>query len=159
VIPANVFGGAGGSGQYDVVGLGVTTQQTLDFNNGKTYFGMWWSAGDVNNKLQFYDVGNNLLGSYVIGDIIPFLSPAYFGNPNSGGNAGEPYVYLNFTTTGGDLIDKVVFTNLNVAGFETDNHAVFDQPITPPGNAIPEPTAAFFGLALASVSALHRRRR
>jgi hypothetical protein len=65
---------------------------------------------------------------------------------------------LNFTTTAGDLIDHISFTNLNFAGFETDNHAVFDQPITPPGNAIPEPTTVLFGFALAGVATLRRRR-
>jgi hypothetical protein len=40
IIPADVFGGAGGGGRYNVVGLGRTTVQTLQFNAGKTYFGM-----------------------------------------------------------------------------------------------------------------------
>ena len=120
---------------------------------------MWWSAGDARNQAQFFDATNTLLGSFVIGDIIPFLSPAYFGNPNGGGNAGEAYAYLNFTTTGGDLIDHIAFNQIGGGGgFETDNHSVFDQPITPPGNAIPEPTTVLFGFALAGVATLRRRR-
>jgi len=34
----------------------------------------------------------------------------------------------------------------------------FDQPITPPGNAIPEPATGLFGFALAGVATLRRRR-
>ncbi len=151
VIPHNQYGGAGGTGQYDVVGLGTTVSQTLQFAAPKTYFGLWWSAGDASNKLDFYDPSNALLGSYVIGDIIPFLSSAYLGNPVTGENKGEYYAYLDFTTTAGSQIDRVVFGNVTASGFESDNHSVFDKPITPPGNPIPDSGSTFSLLAGAAV--------
>lgn len=159
IIPHDLYGGAGGVGQYDVVGLGNTVSQTLQFDSPKTYFGIWWSAGDAANKIEFFDPSNTLLGSYVIGDIIPFLSAAYLGNPNTGENPGEYYAYLNFTTTGGSLIDRIVFENVTASGFESDNHSVFDQPITPPGHSIPEAgsTLIMLGGSLAALLSLRRK--
>jgi len=161
VIPHDQYGGAGGAGQYDVVGLGATTSQTLQFASGKTYFGMWWSAGDPSNKLEFFDSSNSLLGSYVIGDIIPFLSPAYLGNPDTGENPGEYYAYLHFTTTEGSLIDRVVFSNVTTSGFESDNHSVFDQPIKPPGNPLPNvpDSGSTISILTAAVALLEFTRR
>jgi hypothetical protein len=161
VIPPDVWGGAGGAGQYAVVGLGVSSSQTLQFNAGKTYFGMWWSAGDINNQLQIFGAGNSLLASYAIGDIIPLLSPAYFGNPNGGGNGGEAYAYLNFTTTGGDLMDHIVFNQIGGGGgFETDNHSSYGLPIDPPGTILPEPGHwAMMGLTLIGVAGYAVRRQ
>jgi hypothetical protein len=155
--PGRRVGGAGGGGQYDVVGLGNTVSQTLTFASGKTYFGLWWSAGDAANTLTFYQ-GASVLGSYVIGDIIPSLSSAYLGNPNGGGNPGEYYAYLNFTTTDGDLIDRIVFGNVTSSGFESDNHSVYDQPIEPPGHTLPDGGSTLI-LALGSIGLLASLRR
>ena len=100
---------------------------------------MWWSAGDSNDLVSLYD-NATLLGSFTVGDIIPLLTPAYFGNPNGGGNTGQPYAYLNFTATGTSDITSIEFSQTSSgSGFETDNHSVFDQIITPPGNpTVPE---------------------
>jgi hypothetical protein len=157
VIAADVYGGAHGT-PYDVVGLNRTRTQILTFASPKTYFGMWWSAGDASNQLEFYD-GAALLAHYAIGDIIPFLAPAYYGNPNGGGNASEPYVYLDFTTTGASRISEVRFINLTGSGYETDNHSVFDKPIDPPGHGIPDATATLglLGSALAALALIRRR--
>lgn len=159
VITHNLYGGAGAVGQYDVVGLGNTTSQTLQFASPKTYMGLWWSAGDAANKLEFYDPANVLLGSYVIGDIIPNLSAAYLGNPVTGENPGEYYAYLNFTTTAGSQIDHVVFGNVTASGFESDNHSVYDKPITPPGHAVPDAgsTMAMLGGAIALLQSVRRK--
>lgn len=154
----NVYGGAGGAGQYNLQGLGTVASQTLTFNNPKTYFGLWWSAGDAGNQLSFYD-GLSLLASYQVGDIIPHLSPGYYGNPNSGGNTGEPYVYLNFTTTGSSRITSVVFDNPTWSGFESDNHSVYDQVINPPGRGIPDAASTLGLLGLAASALVVARRR
>jgi hypothetical protein len=158
VAAAGQYGGAGGTGRYDVVGLGTTTTQTVAFSSDKTYFGLWWSAGDPANKLEFYD-NSVLVGSFVIGSIIPFLSPAYLGNPNSGQNASEYYAYLNFTGTGGTVFDQVVFSNVGVSGFESDNHSTFDQPITPPGNSVPDTGASVVLLAMGALAVTMLNRR
>lgn len=159
VINANQYGGAGNTGKYDVVGLGTTTSQTLTFDSGKTYFGLWWSAGDAANTLKFYDENGGELGSYVIGSIIPYLSDAYRGNPVTKENMGEYYAYLNFTTTGGSLIKSIEFGNLTSSGFESDNHSVYDKVITPPGHAIPDggSSVAMLGGALAVLGLVRRK--
>lgn len=122
---------------YNLVGSYTgQNSQTLTFDSSKTYFGMWWSAGDPANQLVFYD-GATILASYSTADIIPFLSSAYYGNPNNGLNPNEPYVYLNFTTTGASRITSIEFNCDLFAGFESDNHSVHDQVIEPPGNTLP----------------------
>jgi hypothetical protein len=113
--------------------LGGLTTSTLTLTQNQKYFGLWWSAGDVNNKLEFYNASNQLVGSFVSSDItaaIQKLSPntqnSYKGNPtqSSKTNTGEYYAYLNFFATDTTTFNKVVFTNLRSTGFETDNHAV-----------------------------------
>lgn len=162
VIPADVFGGAGGGGQYDVVGLGGTTSQFLTFNSPKTYFGMWWSAGDAENVLKFYD-GDDVLATYNVGSIIPYLSSAYYGNPNgnyAGQNLGEPYVYLNFTALDDSFITKIEFINSGFNGYETDNHSVASQRLdTPPGHSVPDggTTIAMLSLAFTTLAAARRK--
>jgi hypothetical protein len=150
---ADVWGGADGVGGYLLATQG--NPSNLTFNTPQSYFGMWWSAGDAANSLRFYDANDVLLASYVIGDIIPFLNASYYGNPSGtfqGGNAGEPYAYLNFTATGTDFIGRVEFGGSN---FESDNHSVTTERITPPGNTIPDSGStlvltgtAFFGTVL-----------
>lgn len=150
VINVNQFGGAGGTGHYDVVGLNTSNpallSQTLTFTAAKTYFGMWWSAGDAANVLEFYN-GSTLIDSFTVGSVLSLLGSAYNGNPNppSGRNTGEKYAYLNFTGTSGTTFDKIKFINNSNSGFESDNHSVYDQEITPPGTVVPEPSTYLMG--------------
>ncbi len=139
VLAPDVFGGAN-STRYDLAaGLQSGASSRLDLSTPQKYVGLWWSAGDARNQLEFYDPSLNLLAIFNTSTIIPFLSAGYYGNPNGGGNVGEPYAYLNFTATGSETIGRVVFRQLAGGGaFEIDNVSVFDQPITPPGNSLPE---------------------
>ena len=159
VSAADVFGGAFGTDYLDITGTQVTT---LTLNSPQKYFGMWWSAGDANDLLTLYD-GAVVLDSLTVGaDLIPVLAPAYYGNPNGGGNESEPYAYLNFTATGSSNITRIEFTQTTSSGgFETDNHSVTDEPIDPPGRPlIPEPTTfmVWSVLGLIGVSCGQRRR-
>jgi len=43
---------------------GGLTTSTLTLTQNQKYFGLWWSAGDKNNKLEFY-AGNTLVGSFL----------------------------------------------------------------------------------------------
>jgi len=162
VAAASQYGGAGGNTRFDVVGLGNTTVQTLTFDTPQAYFGMWWSAGDPSNELKFYRADSTLLASYVIGDILPSLSSAYYGNPNPaflGQDATEAFVYLNFTSTDlGSLIGSVEFDNVTTSGFESDNHSVYGQLITPPGQELPDAAASLplMGGAIAILMFLRR---
>ncbi len=160
IIAANQYGGAGGS-QYDVTGLGNTTSQSLTFDAAKTYFGMWWSAGDAANVLDFYS-GGSLVATFNVNTVTASLSSAYKGNPDSaflGQDAGEYFVYLNFTGTGGTTFDKIVFNNATSSGFESDNHSVYSGDITKiPGTvvgAVPEPSTVVAGALLLLPFGLH----
>jgi len=166
VINANQYGGAGGSGLYDVVGLNTSNpallSQTLTFTAQKTYFGMWWSAGDASNVLEFYN-GSTLIDSFTVGSVLSLLGPAYSSNPNPppGQNTGEKYAYLNFTGTAGTTFNVVKFINNSNSGFESDNHSVYDQEITPPGTVVPEPSTYLMGalMLIPVVSGLRKLRQ
>jgi hypothetical protein len=139
VVKANLYGGAGGTGNYYAVGSeSGTTSATLTFNSAQDYFGLWWSAGDSENVLKFYD-GSTLVGSFNVASIIPYLTSAYYGNPNSDflhQDPNEPFDYLDFTAIGGDKITSVVFDNGLGTGFEMDNLSISDSVTKPPGNNI-----------------------
>jgi hypothetical protein len=159
-VAADSFGGAFDSQYYALGVQSGFTAATLSLTTPQNYLGIWWSAGDGRNRLEFYD-GATLLGSYRVFDITPFLGAAYYGNPNDGSNAGEPYVYLNFTTTGGNSITELRLLNDSTAGgFEIDNISVTTQRINPPGILIPTPdsgsTVALFAGAVALVCGLRR---
>jgi hypothetical protein len=103
VYPSNEAGGAGGGGHYSQVGGELTTFQSLDFATPKTYFGLWWSAIDATNRIEFFNEANVSLGAFGLTDLLPHLTPGHLGNPNSGANSGEYFAYVNFAAVGGDL--------------------------------------------------------
>jgi len=155
IVAANEYGGAGGGGNYYAVGAeSGTTLGTLTLSSPQDYLGLWWSAGDAENVLQFFD-GATVIGTYDVGSIIPYLSAAYYGNPNAaflGQDSGEPFVYLNFTTSGTTQITSVDFENGLSTGFELDNVSVYNQAITPPGNSVPDATNTTLLLFMAAAS-------
>ncbi len=129
VITANRFGGAGGSGYYLVqsqsVGAQVVTT-TLSLDTPSSYFGLWWSAGDNRNRLQFYN-GSSLVADFTTQAVVNALPTTYRGNPNpafAGQNAGENYAFLNVYSNDGATFDRIVFSNVGSSGFESDNHTV-----------------------------------
>jgi hypothetical protein len=95
----------------------------------------------------------------------------YYGNPDQAyGNAGQPYIFLNFFDTEGSF-SKIVFTEFPaVGGYESDNQTVGHYLTMGSGTVIPlvnsvvstpEPASwammliGFAGLGFAS----HRTRR
>ena len=152
IVAPNAFGGsappAAGSDYYAVGVQSGQNQATLTLSSPQNYFGMYWPAGDTQNKLSLYN-GATLLGAYSVFDIIATaLSSGYYGNPNNGLDSGEPFVYLNFTTTGTDFITSIVFQNNQNSGFEMDNFSIATGNITPPGTVVPEPTTMIAGALL-----------
>lgn len=152
--PNKVWGGANGS-QYVI----PNGQSSLQLNSAQKYFGMWWSAGDPGNILDFYS-GSTLVQSFNTADVINFLqtqpnTAAYYGNPNSnfqGLNGSEPYAFLNFYANSGITFDKIVFTETQ---FESDNHTVAASYGQTSGTSIsqpvPESSATFSLLGLSAL--------
>lgn len=130
---ANQYGGAGGTGNFFDVNSGISggvTTSTLNLTTPQSYFGLWWSAGDVNNTLSFYSNGQ-LLETLTTANVESYIaalpnSGAYNGNPSGqyqGQDNGEPFAFINFYDIVGTF-NQVVFSNAGGTGFESDNHTV-----------------------------------
>lgn len=124
--PAGPYGGANGVGFYPLAFGGGATY-TLTLNRGANYFGLWLSAYDPGNEIQFYR-GSSLLYTLTpetfLGLIGVCSTSPYCGNPNNGADLGEQFAYLNFYDLDGTF-DSVKFTETRaLSGFESDNHAV-----------------------------------
>ena len=60
---ANVYGGAGGSGQFATASnMLLTMPSTSDYR----YVGFWWSAGNTNNHVDILDVNDNVLATFTV---------------------------------------------------------------------------------------------
>ena len=145
---ANLVGGAGETGTYLDVNAGGGVSITLTGN--RKYVGFWWSAGDADNIIEFYDDSNALLASYTPPALTTLLSgggtitafngsqypkSAYWDNPNppAGRNTGEPYGYINLVLEDTTLnFRRIVIRQSNGGNgwhFELDNLAVADAPV------------------------------
>ncbi|MBX9584652.1 MAG: hypothetical protein K2X87_30485 [Gemmataceae bacterium] len=109
VIPGDLYGG---SLQTPYMGVGISNAPaaTLTLPGPMSYIGMYLPALDATDAVRFLS-GGSVVATFTLADIAPLLTPAYYGNPNIGGNTGEPYVYLNFYGTAGTTFDQVVFDN------------------------------------------------
>jgi hypothetical protein len=171
---ADQYGGAGGSGYYPELfssggsyTLNLTTSGNLP---GVNYFGLWFSALDAGNQLQFYE--NNILlltfTPHMFQSLVgacPSTTNAFCGNPNShflNQDSGEQFAFLNFFDQNA-YFNKIVFTETGGGGFESDNHTVaYMDPPKPSGTIIPgeTPEPASFVLLLSGfvvLLALSRR--
>lgn len=143
---AIVYGGAGATGQFPTAASGSasTGGWTLTFSTAQTYLGIWWSAGNNDNNIQFQNSsGANLLSptfttasinsALLNGNSCPSQRPTaseitaaswkgYCGNPNKNGNTfihnyvNEPFAFIHFRFPTG-------FTKVKLwgTGFEFDN--------------------------------------
>lgn len=122
VNPVDVYGGANNS---NYTFANDSTQTTLNLSTGVSYFGMWWSAGDSGNVLDFYSGATKIFT--FTSSIMNGLSSSYNGNPNTGsnrgGNSAEKYAFINFFVQSGAQIDKIVARGSN---FESDNWTLRD---------------------------------
>jgi hypothetical protein len=168
VNPADQYGGAGNTGNYDVV-FGSSNTLTVTNNTtggGVNYFGIWISAADAGNELQFFDSSNNLIYTYTAQDMIDALGScanghagnAYCGNPTTSyyNDSGELFAYVNFLDTVGTF-SKIVFTQNGGGGFESDNHAVaYNSALS----KVPEPASlTLMSAGLVGFVLVRRRRR
>ena len=180
IISADQYGGAGGSGNYFAVGSetgspGVDAV-TLDLSSENNYFGFWWSAGDVNNSITLLQNGT-VLATFTTAELVALLPNSsattvtaidgaqyntinYYGNPNDGQDANEPFAYVDIIATGLEF-NQVLFSNPGNTGFESDNHSVANGVTQPPSGDViigtlqlttPEPTS--WALAILGLGAL-----
>ena len=121
---------------------------------GVNYFGIWLTALDAKNNIQFYNNGQ-LIYTFGSTDLQAALgacsiSNLYCSNPTipfKGQNPSEIYAYVNFFDTVG-YFDQVVLYTANGPGFESSNHTVayinpvvangttFNAPDRPPTTAV-----------------------
>lgn len=134
---ANLYGGATGTGYYPVQsaapsgvgGANAIKETVLTLNKPSSYFGLWWSAGDLYNTLSFYS-GDKLIASFNTKTLLDMLPSSYFGNPTAkfdGKDGNEPFAFLNVFASVGVTWDKIVFDNPGSSGFESDNWTVRSQ--------------------------------
>ncbi|MDD4913661.1 MAG: hypothetical protein PHW13_01315 [Methylococcales bacterium] len=131
---ANQYGGAGSNGSNYAVESGLVGSpnnvevSTLTLNTASAYFGFWWSAGDANNTVEFYN-GSTLVGEFTTATLMDQLPGSYYGNPRSPStlDSNEPFAFINFFGTNGLTFNKVVFVDTSSSGFEADNYTVRTQ--------------------------------
>jgi outer membrane autotransporter protein len=153
IVKADQFGGAGGTGNYLTENgslapnHGGTISTTIMFVNPERYFGMWWSAGDPFNVLEFLS-GGKVIQTFTTSDVVNFINDSpdknsYLGNPNKQflhQDSSEDFAYLNFFAKKDLSFNEVVLSNNGSTGFESDNHTVATdyqditgEPIPPTG--------------------------
>lgn len=162
---ADVYGGAGGTGNYAATfsSTGYSLNLSTTDSRGINYFGFWLSALDSGNQLTFYKNGTSVFNFSAAQVANLFANmPAFNGNPNSNqsGNTSQPYAFLNFYDTNGTF-DKIVFSESpQVGGYESDNHTVGFFTSQSGAAAVPEPsTWALMFCGLGMVGAAMRRRK
>lgn len=157
IAAANIFGGSYAS-QYPVANNDTNTETySLTLSAPVNYFGMFWSAGDDSNLVQFY-LGATQVASYTLATAMGSLPASYYGNPNDRTeDPTEPFAFLNFYGTSGTTFDRIVLSVTRTgAGFESDNHAIAMD--AGAGSVTPEPySIALVVTGLAALVLLRKR--
>ena len=142
VAVANQYGGAGGTGKFLNVSSAPAAPISVVLQGNRRYVGFWWSAGDANNAIRFYDAAGNLLVSFTTASLTAILTgagnitsidgtsyakSAYYGNPNppAGRVTNEPFGFINLLIKG----TTTSFSRIEISGtsFELDNTSIADD--------------------------------
>jgi hypothetical protein len=133
----DMYGGAANAAnpdgtKYSLQGAGTgMLSSTLTLDHNSSYFGLWWSAGDAANVLQFYE-NSTLVGTFTTGSLMNLLPSSYDGNPKDRAlDHNEPFGFINFFGAPGTVWNKVVLSNNNSSGFESDNYTTRNTPWNP----------------------------
>lgn len=169
---ANLYGGAGGTGNY-IEALGNTAGYTISLATsgvpGVNYFGYWLSALDAGNQLTFKRAGA-VVGSYSSADLVSALGACsstnpYCGNPTTafrGQDGGEAFAFVNFVDLNGFFDEIDVFEKPALGNYESDNHTVAycaNASACVNGTVVPEPMSAMIIVAGIAGLALVRFRQ
>ena len=131
----NWNGWPGYSGSDPLVSATIIT-----LNERSAYFGLYWSAGDGDDIIRFYD-GNTLVAEFSTSTVVQSasLTADYYGDPNHNNqwnpyyryNHTEPYAFINFYADGNTKWDTIVLTQTHDmgSGFETDNISTRVEPV------------------------------
>jgi hypothetical protein len=154
IIPADIYGGAGGTGKYARVD---NNPLTISFPIATRQVGFWWSAASVNDSFQLFDASNNLLATYNLTSLLSLVgsqaSPnavtatdgnvysgsLYFNNPNPSITTpnNEPYAYVNLSPDDASIsIHTIAFKG---SRFEFDNLTISPLDSPPSLAAAPAP--------------------
>ena len=169
ILPADQYGGADGSGNYIRNDPNFTSRFSISINVDQVYLGMWWSAGDAGNTIEFFKDGTSLFtfDTQDITSLIPnsagstitaidgttqYNTQNYYGNPTtnfSGQNSTEPYAFINFYAGSGEAFDRVDIYQPDMNGkFESDNHTFSAVGQIPNGTEVAVPFEFSPGLGL-----------
>jgi hypothetical protein len=156
-VNGNIYGGASSTLGTPVIGNGTAQTKYGAVYNGAvvtvtltapaSYLGFQWSAGDAANRLTLYS-GATVVATFTTQDLMAMLynddmgawsAKDYLINPARNQWVGEPFAYLHLVGVGGLTFDKFTITQPRF-GFEFDNFALGDSPVTIDSSTAPVPS-------------------